>query len=75
MSLQDKVSRYGQGAGTNTSQISGRLEALAKDVKNLVSIQGVLEGTARTVNPLSGPTGRHEISNIDASVKSPLAKH
>ena len=60
MSLQDKISRYGQGAGTNTSQISGRLESLAKDVENLVKIQGQLEGTAREVVNLSEISGQLE---------------
>lgn len=60
MSLQDKISRYGQGAGTNTSTISGRLEKLAVDVKNLVQIQGQLEGTARDVENLSQISGKLE---------------
>ena len=37
MALEDKVSRYGQNAGTNTSQISGRLESLAREVKKSCS--------------------------------------
>jgi len=60
MALENKTSRYGQNAGSNTSQISGRLEALAKDVKNLVSIQGQLEGTARDVKNLSQISGKLE---------------
>ena len=58
MALEDKISRYGQNAGVNTSTISGRLEALAKDVKNLVQIQGQLEGTARDVENLVQIQGR-----------------
>ena len=74
MSLQDKISRYGQNAGVNTSTISGRLETLAKDVKNLVQIQGQLEGTARDVKALGSPSGRHENSGRDVNLSSPLAK-
>ena len=74
MALQDKISRYGQGAGTNTSTISGRLEKLAVDVKNLVQIQGVLEGTAVSVNSTGSPSGRHESSNIEPIKSHGLAK-
>ena len=74
MALEDKISRYGQGAGTNTSRISGRLVELAKEVKNLVAIQGQLEGTARDVKALGSPSGRHENSGKDVNLSSPLAK-
>ena len=60
MALEDKISRYGQGAGTNTSRISGRLVELAKEVKNLVQIQGKLEGTARDVENLTQISGNLE---------------
>ena len=60
MALEDKISRYGQNAGTNTSQISGRLESLAKEVKNLVAIGGQLEGTGKEVENLSQISGKLE---------------
>ena len=76
MSLEEKVSRYGTGAGTNTSTISGRLETLAREVKNLVTIQGRLEGTARTVENLSQISGN--LDSIAREVKAlgaPSGRH
>ena len=72
MALEDKISRYGSGAGVNTSTISGRLETLAKEVKNLVHIQGKLEGTARDVENLTKKSKKpfKLFKQVDADVEN-----
>ena len=76
MALEDKISRYGSGAGVNTSTISGRLETLAKEVKNLVQIQGQLEGTARQEENLVQIQGKLEGLTVEVkSLGSPSGRH
>ena len=41
---------------------------------NAFALMALVEGLARDVKALGGPSGRHENSGVDVNLSSPLAK-